>query len=218
MLTLLPYTTLFRSTVVLPASDGNCPTGSYAASAGAPPVDGKATGPIDAPLVDLSSVLGSSVYAFNAAFEQYTIFDLDVPEVLPNIASIATGGEFINAGEYLDGSVYMLGNANTIWELDPATGAILDTYTATPPSGGETWSSMALDPTTGVVYAGTTNIATSSLYPIDLDTGTATLVGSVTNSPGLIGLAADGAGNLWGYDLVTDMFLSIDKNTGAGTN
>src|SRR5690606_40232196 len=87
MLTLLPYTTLFRSTVVLPASDGNCPTGSYAPSAGAPPVDGKATGPIDAPLVDLSSVLGSSVYAFNAAFEQYTIFDLDVPEVLPNIRS-----------------------------------------------------------------------------------------------------------------------------------
>jgi hypothetical protein len=76
---------------------------------------------------------------------------------------------------------------------------------------------MALDPTSGVVYAGSTNVSTSSLFTMDVTTGAATLIGPITNCPGLIGLAIDGNGDLWGYDIVGDVLLSIDKTTGAGT-
>ena len=88
----------------------------------------------------------------------YTVFDLGTPDVLPNIAPFPGNGQFIGAGEFVDGLVYMVDVANTMWEMDPATGAILDTFTATAPAGGETWSGMALDPTSGTVYAGATRI------------------------------------------------------------
>jgi hypothetical protein len=158
-------------------------------------------------------------YSWNSQSGQYyTVFDLNTPEVLPNIAPFPAGGTaFIGAGEYVDGLVYMVNTVNTMWEVDPATGAILDTFTATSPAAGETWSGMALDPTDGTVYAQATNVTTSSLWTMDVTTGTATLVGPVTNAPGLIGIAIDGAGNLWGYDIVGDVLLSIDKTTGAGT-
>src|SRR5690606_2250138 len=112
---------------------------------------------------------------------QYTIFDVAVPEVLPNIAPAPPTGAFINAMVYLGGSIFVLDSGNAFWEIDPATGAILDSGTMTAPSGGETWSSIALDPTTGIVYGGATNVTTSSLHTIDFATGTATPVGAVTN-------------------------------------
>jgi len=160
---------------------------------------------------------GSTAYAVNNAFDQYTVFDTSTPDVLPNVAPFAGSGGFINAGEYVNGVVYILENNNALYDVDPATGAILDTRTTNAPSGGETWACMALDPTDGTVYVGSTNVTTSGLYTLDLATATATLVGPVTNAAGLIGCAVDGNGDLWGYDLVADVFLSIDKTTGAGT-
>lgn len=58
--------------------------------------------------------------------------------------------------------------------------------------------------------------STSKLYTIDLATAQVTLVGEIT--PGcIIGIAADGAGNLYGLDIVDDELYSIDKTTGNGT-
>jgi hypothetical protein len=53
---------------------------------------------------------------------------------------------------------------------------------------------------------------------MDIATGNATLVGPVTGTPGLIAIAIDGSGNLFGFDLVTDSFVQIDKATGAASN
>lgn len=159
---------------------------------------------------------GSTAYAVNNAVDEYTVFDVTAPDVLPNIAAFPGSGGFINAGEIVGGVLYILENNNTLYDVDPATGAILQTRVTNPPAGTETWSSMAVDPTTGTVYLGSTDVVTSSLYTLDLATATATAVGPV-GTPGLIGIAADGAGDLWGYDLVTDNFLSIDKSTGTGT-
>ena len=74
------------------------------------------------------------------AFDQYTIFDTSTPDVLPNVAPFAGSGGFINAGEYVNGVVYILENNNALYDVDPATGAILDTRTTNAPSGGETGS------------------------------------------------------------------------------
>jgi hypothetical protein len=160
---------------------------------------------------------GSTAYAVNNAVDQYTVFDVSAPEVLPNIAPFPGAGGFINAGDLVNGVMYILENNNNLYDVDPATGAILDTRTTNAPAGTETWSGMALDPTDGTVYVSSTNVTTSGLYTLDLSTATATLVGAVTNAPALIGIAVDGAGDLWGYDIVSDVLLSIDKSTGAGT-
>lgn len=63
-----------------------------------------------------------------------------------------------------------------MWEVDAATGAVLNTYTATALGGGETYTGLALDPTSGTVYAAGTNCSrTASFYTIEPTTGEAFL-------------------------------------------
>jgi hypothetical protein len=194
---------------------GSFEMGSHAPSTGAVPA---AVGAEGNPQPPVNIPFGSDAYGWNSQNgPYYTIFDLDVPETLPNIANFDPSGQFIGAGEFYNGKVYMVDGANNMWEVDPATGTILDSYTATAPPGGETYSGMAIDPTTGIVYASSTNVSTSSLFTIDPETGAASLIGTVTNAPALIALAIDGTGGLYGYDIVNDVLLSIDKDTAAGT-
>ncbi|MEZ6016160.1 MAG: hypothetical protein R3F49_13655 [Planctomycetota bacterium] len=57
----------------------------------------------------------------------------------------------------------------------------------------------------------------TSLYVGDITTGVFTLVGLI--DPGtIIDIAADASGNLFGHDIVTDAFFSIDPTTGLGTS
>ena len=199
----------------IPASDGSFQRGKFPASAGPAPSDVQRSMPaVTGPELLLGT---NSAYSWNSNGEYYSVFDITVPAVLPNVAGFPAAPEFIGAGEYVDGLVYMVDTINNMWEVDPATGAILRTFTATAPAGGETYAGMAIDPTTGIVYAGTTSCASSSLYTLDVLTGTATLIGPATNAACLIALAVDGNGDLWGYDIIADMLVSIDKTTGAGT-
>lgn len=207
-----PGTNPYASSIHIPASDGNFPRGTSPLSMGPAPVAGNPS----VPHSTLAQLLGSSAYSIDHSNLFYTIFDVDVPEVLPNIGGMPSTSDFIGAGEYVNGLVYMVDGLNNMWEVDGATGAILNTYTATPPSGG-TYSGMALDPTTGVLYAAATDCSSASLYTMDAPTGAATLIGPVTNGGCLIAIAIDGNGDLWGYDIISDMFLWIDKTTGAGT-
>ncbi|MBU1661291.1 MAG: carboxypeptidase-like regulatory domain-containing protein, partial [Chloroflexi bacterium] len=206
----------FQPALVLsiPASDGNFPRGNAAPSAGAAPIAVMEGG---VPLSDLLAPLGTVAYATEAANSFHTAFDLDVPEVLPNLGAFVPAN-FPGAGEFVNGLVYVADTGNIMYELDPATGAVLDTYPVTAPPGGETYSGMALDPTSGMVYASSTNISTSSIFTVDVETGIATLIGPITGSACNIAIAIDGTGQIYGYDICTDDFWAIDKNTGAGTS
>ena len=201
-----------------PAGDGNYVAGHYAPSAGAAPANGQGIKGANSG-TPMDFALGSNVYSWNSQNgPYYTVFDLDVPEVLPNIAAFPAGGNFVGGGEYVNGLVYMADTANNFYEVDPVTGAILNTMSLSPaPPGGETISGMAVDPTTGIVYGSSTNVSNSSLMTIDVTTGATSLIGTITNSPGNIAITFDGAGDLWGYDIVNDSFMGIDKNTAAGT-
>jgi hypothetical protein len=190
--------------------------GIHSPSLGAAPNDS----PVTAAVSQLGEMLGSTAYSWNSQNgPYYTVFDLAVPDVLPNIAVFPAGGNFVGAGEYVDGLVYMIDIANNVYEVDPVTGNIQASYTATAPPGSETYSGMALDPTDGTVYAASTDVslAVSSLFKMDPTTGNATLMGTITNSPGIIGIAIDGSGTLYGYDIISDTLLSIDKSSAAGT-
>lgn len=209
-----------RPALSLPTSDGNFPRGNTPLSAGI------ATGGSHLPAREPETPrpelapLGITAYTWNFRHgSYYSRFNLNLPEVLPITMPFPSDGQYIGAGEYVRGRVYMVNNAETMWEMDPTTGAILRTYTATTPPGFENYVGMALDPTNGTLYAASANHNNghSSLYIMDPATGMAQMVGAIANAPGLIAIAIDGQGNLWGYSITDDVLLAIDKETAVAT-
>lgn len=191
--------------------------GSHAPSAGAAPA-GNQDANIAPAAPSLLNQVGSLIRSWNSLNGVYfTIFNSNTPQILPQTAVFTAGGNFIGAGEYVDGLSYMVDGANNLYVVDD-TGALQDTYTATDPPGVQAYSGMALDPLSGSVYVASTDVATSTLFAFDLATGVATTVGPIDGSPGMIALSFDGAGNLFGYDLLVDTFMQIDPATGNTTN
>ncbi|MEW5986509.1 MAG: FixG Ig-like domain-containing protein, partial [Chloroflexota bacterium] len=143
-------------------------------------------------------------------------FDTDDPGTL-NI--IGNTFDFMPAGDFVGGDfstfygVYYY--TNEFASFDTVTGAKTSIGYSTP-SGS--WSGMAGDPATGNLYAASTSCgASSTLYIVDITSGALTTVGNITNSPCIIGIAVDAAGQMYGVDIINDTLLSIDKNTGEGT-
>jgi len=145
----------------------------------------------------------------------YTVFN--DPRVLPLTAeypplSLPEGAAFYQAGEFLDGSSYMIDVLSNLHEVEAASGQVVSIVAATPPPTGETYTGMAIDPTTGVMYACSSNFSGSStLMTIDVATGDAKVLGTVTNAPALQAIAIDGEGSLWGFGSTNDSLLSINK-------
>jgi hypothetical protein len=116
--------------------------------------------------------------------------------------------------------VYQLTASGAVSRYD-ASGFNSTVSTIAPP-GGQQWSDMATDPTTGIVYGaaaqcGAISTSISTLHTLNLLGGTRVQLGTVTNAPCLTGLAFDNGGNLFGFDIANDSLISINKVTGAGT-
>jgi hypothetical protein len=163
---------------------------------------------------------GEIVWGIESANAWFASFDSDFPETLTNLGPQMSTG-FSNAGDFWGADqsiVHELDNANNFGYYDIATGAYTPNGTIAPPPecGGETWAGIATDPTTGIMYAITTDVATSQLCMIDPATLTATWIGD-TGQAGLIALAVDGNGVIYSYCLVSDNFVSLDPGTGAST-
>lgn len=82
-------------------------------------------------------------------------------------------------------------------------------------------NAIAIDPTTGVMYASTTTWsgAFNGLLVVDTSTGTATEVGEFGDGfAAILGLTFDSTGQLWGWhDPSADDPVRIDKATGVAT-
>jgi hypothetical protein len=81
----------------------------------------------------------------------------------------------------------------------------------------EDWSGLALDRSTGVLYASSTMMSggvSSTLYSIDPATGSATTIGPIANGGRVIEIASNAAGQLYGVDIAGDALIAID-GTGA---
>ncbi len=117
--------------------------------------------------------------------------------------SFMAGGDFVESTwytvDYYDGDLFT---------IDCATGE----YTRIGYTGISNPNGFTYDLTTGTVYLADRNY----LYTIDLGTMQTTEVGEISSGI-IIGIAADGAGNLYGLDITDDQLYSIDKETGAGT-
>jgi len=178
-----------------------------------------------APLNKVPSPSGVTVPAFGVNLNvidgnTFVSFDAANPGSTTPIAPVArtlVGGAFLDddfsqfytldfdSGEFL-----------TLATLDGSEN-VIGTATA---SNGEDWSGLALDRSSGVLYASSTLMSgglASTLYTIDPATGTATSIGPITNGGRVIEIAASPSGQLYGVDIDADALIAIDKATGAAT-
>ncbi len=109
----------------------------------------------------------------------------------------------------------------SLYSVDTTTGALtnLGTITGINPahsSGGIT--GLCWDATSNTAYVSSTSITESELYTFNLSTRVATPVGSaITNAPGIIALACNPGGTIFGIDLVNDNLWKFNKSNGTAT-
>jgi uncharacterized repeat protein (TIGR01451 family) len=111
-------------------------------------------------------------------------------------------------------------------QIDMATGAHVPNafgagidYVPLPPIGGNSITDdIAIDPTTGVMYAAVNSGgSTDRLITIDKATGATTDVALIT-VPDIEGLGTDPTGQLWGTSGTQGVLYELNKATGVGSN
>lgn len=163
---------------------------------------------------------GAPAFGFDVSTYQFETFDALASGTIDVVATtnytLWTGGAFVD-GDFskfyvLGGSAFISpANFDTLAAIDTATGA--QTTIGTADSIGYGWNGMAYDSTSGKLYAVAGCATNSNLFTIDINTGTATLVGPLLNEPCSIAIAIDAEGNMYGFDIATDALFAIDKTT-----
>lgn len=133
-------------------------------------------------------------------------FELDNPDTITLLAP-GTSTNPIVAGTWADGKWYgeEFGVGN-LYEINPFDGSM--TFIG---SCGANIHGMAWDGTTMYVCTAT------DFGSLNLEDGSATLIGPMGNQQFMIGMACDSAGNIYGIDTWDENLYSINKTTGAAT-
>ncbi len=144
--------------------------------------------------------------------------DVGIPGTWTDLGSYGSGYSFFG-GDFLNGDftkLYAIDyTGNQLCTIDTATHAVTVIGPSTPLSG-ESWTGLTAS-NDGTLYASSTNVTRSTLYTMNPATGAATQVGQITNGAGIIDIAINSAGQMYGVEIVSDSLISIDTATGAGT-
>jgi PKD repeat protein len=202
--------------VSIPPSDGNFPRDNAPTSVGPAPNAPQyvAGGP------GLPGILsGAPAYAVDV-YPGYNLvyFESETPNPWTIIAPLP-GNQYF-AGDFINGdfsTLYVIDyGTNSLYAVDTTSGATT-LIGPSPAYGGETWTGMTGAPD-GTMYASSTNISRSTLYTVDLATGTPTVIGEITGAPAIIDIAYNTLdGFIYGVEIVNDVLVRIDPATGAGT-
>lgn len=106
--------------------------------------------------------------------------------------------------------------SNNLWAIDTATGAATNIGPTVGGFDGSTINGLRWDPSTGLTYLEYLSGSSSTLYTVDLTTGTTQLVGSDNGL--VIDLAINASGVMYGMDIISDDTVTVDKQTGAITH
>jgi len=134
------------------------------------------------------------------------------PEDPGTFYDITTGGwpssQFPQGGTFVEDEWWVCDVTGSIWIVDEETGD--STYVGI--SGTGELVGLAFHEKTDVLYG----ICTQNLYTIDMENGTANLVGAMGNPDLMISLDCDNDGNMYAYELnqTNGKFYSIDLDTG----
>ncbi len=199
--------------ISIPASDRNFEHSP--ASVGRAP-ESMRNAPVSAPASSpMKGVRGSTAYAFEYNSGSLISFDVENPQNMTTVLSglTATGAAFDPVSK---DNIYTITEADypKLYKVNLTTGNLTVIGPLNGPYHGQ---GLAYDRTTGIMYAtGIDEANFSNIYTVDTLTGAATLVGS-TNLHGIVGIAIDGTGQMYGYDVYTSNAFRIDKYTGNAT-
>jgi len=205
------------SPVNFPPSDGKFERGTAPVSIGAPPADALAAhNHSSANDIMLSTPTGPLAYGTDIPGNTLFSFHTEAPG--SNTVVGSHGLNFIWASDFLPAdlsTLYAIDDNNRFLAINPAdaSSSVLGSSMPTP---GLNWSGLAGDPD-GTLYASATSVSDSELYTINPADGTATLIGTISNSPACIAIAINKSGEIYGFDIVNDSLISINKTTGSGT-
>jgi len=186
---------------------------SYETSFGPAPLQGAGPEQSGGNFINKSPLAGTNIYSYEGSASLFAYFDASAPGVIfPIVASPST--VFINAVEMVYGDptkLFAIDHNGDAFKVDITSGT-------TSPLGNTGLINVlgiALNHATGTYYICD---QFDDLYTIDMNTLSKTYIGDFGTSSGfMIGITCDGSGNLWGYDLATDGFYSINKTTGLAT-
>lgn len=160
--------------------------------------------------VNLNSIEGNTLVSLDAAHPGSTT-------PIGAIERTLVGGAFLD-GDF--GALYALDfDSGELVRVNTADAGV-DAVGVAATMNGEDWSGLALDPSSGTLYASSTLMSgglSSTLYTIDPATGAATPVGPIAGGGRIIEIAADVGGQLYGVDIAADALVAIDKASGAGS-
>jgi len=152
-------------------------------------------------------------YGNNAA--DFVSFFHGTPGTLNTIGNTGTadiwGADFIN-NDY--STLYAVNSNNKLVKISTADSVV--TVVGALPAGTMTWTGVAGHPN-GTLYASRTDGSSSELFTINPASGSGSLVGAINNAPGIIGIAINTAGELFGLDIISNNLIRINTTTGAGT-
>jgi subtilisin family serine protease len=199
--------------VALAPSDYKAPPNGEPASAGRAPQAGVPSS--GSPAAAMYKLVGYPAFAVNASDDQLVTFNTDTPGIWNALGSVASG---FYAGDFLNGDFSKLYAINyddsTLYTIDTGTAAATPIGTAAS-YGGESWTGMTSS-VDGTLYAASTSISRSTLYTVDPFTGGTAAIGEITNAPGIIGIAMNASGDMYGVDIVNDVLVKINPATAAG--
>ncbi len=147
-----------------------------------------------------------------------SIPNADVPGVWNIIAGAPNAlyaGDF--AGSDFSQLFVINNDTKRLLSINTTSGAVTDIGTCNPLSG-QTWTGMSWDSSTGTMFASASDGTTATLFTLDLETGAATRVGTITGAPLTIDIAVNAAGEMYAVDIDADALYRIDTSTGAATH
>lgn len=162
----------------------------------------------------------SIIFGYSFEEDAFISFGIETPGSLNVLGDNSNTTDFEAAGDIdpqdLNTAYVLTLGLGEFYSLDITTSTYTLLGTITPPNG-ENWNGIEFDPDTTQLYGISADFSgTYTLSIIDIDALTTTPVGT-TGTPGMIAIAIDDTGNMYGHDIVTDGFYSIDTNTGLAT-
>lgn len=167
----------------------------------------------------LSPLAGNAAFAVDVYPDEYLHYipNIDTPEDWISVGSVADTAYF--AGDFVGNDfsqMYVIDYyLNELHTLNTITGADT-TIGGCNPISGQVWTG-ATGTADGTLYASSTDDLNSYLYTVNVNTGTTTVVGQITNAPAIIDIAINADGEMYGVDVSSDNLVQIDPATGAGT-
>jgi hypothetical protein len=162
----------------------------------------------------------ATLYGINHAIRSFGSFSTANPATFNTIGNDSGTSDFESSGD-IDpfdlGTAYVLTIDNgEFYSIDIASGQYTSLGIIAPPNG-EQWNGLEFDPSSGTLYAISSNFVTNStLSTIDIDNLSYTAIG-LTGITGAIAIAIDNNGNMYSYGVNEDMFYTVNKNTGVAT-